>query len=308
MKKIFLSIILIGITTVVNAQWNPNGNNSTIGKITADNILVNNLHLAYGNMSSNWSQYPHLKDKNFIYTNSRSKGMFFSSYGQGADIRFQTGNGWNNRPYASLILSNNGNVGIGTTIPSGKLEILKNTDLSSAITLPNSGLIIRADNDGNDASLRFGVDNVNLKAVIQTQQTTTGAKFDLLINPFGGNVAIGTKKSDSWKLAVNGKIRAKEIKVETGWSDFVFYDDYKLSTLQEVENHIIENGHLKDIPSAKEVEENGIFLGEMDSKLLQKIEELTLYTIQQQKEIETLKIINSKLLEVQKRLDKLEKK
>ncbi len=205
-----------------------------------------------------------------------------------------------------MAITRDGNVGIATGYPSGKLEILKNADLSNAISLPNSGLIIRADNDGNDASLRFGVDNTNLKAVIQTQQTTTGSKFDLLINPFGGNVGIGTKNSNSWKLAVNGKIRAKEIKVEAGWSDFVFFDDYKLPSLQEVENHIKENGHLIDIPSAQEVEKNGIFLGEMDSKLLQKIEELTLYTIQQQKEIENLKKENKELRSVSDRLAKIE--
>ena len=107
-------------------------------------------------------------------------------------------------------------------------------------------------------------------------------------------------------MAVNGQIRAKEIKVETGWSDFVFFKDYKLPTLEEVEDHIKEKGHLKDIPSANEVEENGIFLGEMNSKLLQKIEELTLYTIQQQKEIEELKLQNQKLLKLQLRIEQLE--
>ncbi len=209
----------------------------------------------------------------------------------------------------------NGNVGIGTTTPSAKLEILRDANLTSSISLPSSALVLRADNDGSDATLRFGVDNTNLKAVIQTQQTSTGSKFDLLLNPFGGNVGIGTTNPGTWKLAVNGNIRAKEIKVETGWSDFVFYDDYKLPTLQEVENHIKEKGHLKDIPSAKDVEENGVFLGEMDSKLLQKIEELTLYTIQQEKtlekqskEIQNLKLLNQKFLELQLRLDKLENK
>src|SRR5690606_14357225 len=92
----------------------------------------------------------------------------------------------------------------------------------------------------------------------------------------------------TWKLAVNGNIRAKEIKVETGWSDFVFEEGYELPTLGEVAQHIKEKGHLKDIPSAKEVKENGIFLGEMDAKLLQKIEELTLYTIQQEKQLHNL--------------------
>ncbi|AUP77564.1 hypothetical protein [Flavivirga eckloniae] len=136
-----------------------------------------------------------------------------------------------------------------------------------------------------------------------------------------GKVGIGTSNPSGWKLAVNGQIRAKEIKVETGWSDFVFYDDYKLPTLQDVENHIKEKGHLRDIPSAKEVQENGIFLGEMDSKLLQKIEELTLYTISQEKKLksqdlkierlekenESLKLLAVEFLELQKRLEKLEK-
>src|SRR5690606_31369179 len=103
-----------------------------------------------------------------------------------------------------------------------------------------------------------------------------------------GNVGIGTIAPGNWKLAVNGEIRAKEIKVETGWSDFVFKNDYALPTLEEVEKHIKEKGHLKDIHSAKEVEENGIYLGEMDSKLLKKIEELTLYIIEQNKRIEAL--------------------
>lgn len=136
---------------------------------------------------------------------------------------------------------------------------------------------------------------------------------------FKGNVGIGTLNPGTWKLSVNGNIRAKEIKVETGWSDFVFEKKYKLPTLTEVENHIKDKGHLKDIPSAKEVEKNGIFLGEMNSKLLQKIEELTLYTIQQEKRLNSVEFKNEKLknkneslatkfIKLQKRLEKLEKK
>ncbi|UOY05906.1 hypothetical protein L0P88_18440 [Muricauda sp. SCSIO 64092] len=142
-----------------------------------------------------------------------------------------------------------------------------------------------------------------------------GKRFDdtFMIFRADGNIGIGTTNPGTWKLAVNGNIRAKEIKVETGWPDFVFEKDYNLPTLTEVEHHIKEKGHLKDIPNATEVEENGIFLGEMDSKLLQKIEELTLYTIQQEKkiteqanEIKELKSLNSKLLELEKRLENLE--
>ncbi|GGD07570.1 hypothetical protein GCM10011368_06870 [Hyunsoonleella pacifica] len=74
------------------------------------------------------------------------------------------------------------------------------------------------------------------------------------------------------------------------WPDYVFTNDYKLPTLLEVEAYIKENGHLPNIDSAKEVEKNGVLLGEMNAKLLEKIEELTLYIIEQQKQIELLKL------------------
>ncbi|WP_276090966.1 hypothetical protein [Pedobacter sp. JY14-1] len=100
-----------------------------------------------------------------------------------------------------------------------------------------------------------------------------------------GNVGIGTTNPTE-KLSVKGKIRAQEIKVElTGWADFVFAKDYKLPTLAETETHIKEKGHLPGIPSAAEVKENGVELGEMNKKLLQKIEELTLHLIEMDKEL-----------------------
>lgn len=115
----------------------------------------------------------------------------------------------------------------------------------------------------------------------------------------GGNVGIGSSPAADWKLSVNGKIRAKEVKVETGWADFVFEEDYDLPNLTEVENHINKNGHLKDIPSAEEVAKNGIGIGEIQAKLLQKIEELTLYTIAQEKQLkEQQKLIESQTNEI----------
>jgi len=90
-------------------------------------------------------------------------------------------------------------------------------------------------------------------------------------------------------MAVDGTVKAKEIEVKPNvWSDFVFEKEYQLPSLTEVENHIKQNGHLSNIPSEKEVLKKGINLGEMDAKLLQKIEELTLYIIQQDKRINRL--------------------
>ena len=102
----------------------------------------------------------------------------------------------------------------------------------------------------------------------------------------GGNVGIGTDNPQKL-LDVKGTIHAQNIEVDlNGWSDFVFDKDYKLPTLLEVEAHINEHNRLPDIPSEKQVKEEGINIGEMQAKLLQKIEELTLYVIDQNKKIE----------------------
>jgi len=85
------------------------------------------------------------------------------------------------------------------------------------------------------------------------------------------------------------KIKAKEIKIETGWADFVFDEEYSLRSINDVELFIQKNRHLPDIPTAKEVEDNGVNLGEMNTKLLQKIEELTLYVIDLQKQVDGLR-------------------
>jgi len=105
-----------------------------------------------------------------------------------------------------------------------------------------------------------------------------------------GNMGIGTTDTKGYKLAVNGKIRTQEIKVEAAnWPDYVFAKDYKLLSLKETEQHIKEKGHLPGIPSAEEVKANGVDLGEMNIKLLKKIEELTLHLIEIKKELDTLK-------------------
>ncbi|GHT03423.1 hypothetical protein AGMMS49525_08470 [Bacteroidia bacterium] len=114
-----------------------------------------------------------------------------------------------------------------------------------------------------------------------------------------GNVGIG-KADPTNKLDVNGIIHAKEVKVDnTGWADFVFNEDYKLRPLSEVNSFIQENKHLPEIPSASEVQKEGVNLGEMQTKLLQKVEELTLYLIQQNNTMQELRS-KIELLESQK--------
>lgn len=111
------------------------------------------------------------------------------------------------------------------------------------------------------------------------------------------NVGIGTTSPGTYKLAVEGKIGAREIKVTTAsWADYVFANDYKLMSLRDLEAYIKKNNHLPNIPSAQEVKENeGVDLGAMNVKLLEKIEELTLHLIDVNKRLEVLEQENAKL-------------
>lgn len=109
-----------------------------------------------------------------------------------------------------------------------------------------------------------------------------------------GNVGIGVA-FPSYKLDVNGTLRAKEIIVETGWADYVFGEDYVLTPLEEVESFISAHGHLPGIPSGKEVEENGLRLAEMQTLMMAKIEELTLHLIELNKKVEALERENRDL-------------
>lgn len=138
----------------------------------------------------------------------------------------------------------------------------------------NQEIIMDVNEDGND-NVKFTLPKANSFLGIGTTSFTDGV--------------------DIYKLSVAGNVRANRVKVYTTWADYVFEKNYYLPTLEEVEKHIKNNGHLKDIPSAKEVEENGIDLGEMNKKLLLKIEELTLYLIDLKKELNTIKLqINNK--------------
>lgn len=154
-----------------------------------------------------------------------------------------------------------------------------------------------------NGSLTFTGNDVNGFSInfIQTSTTTGDTYFDLTKGPiwimgkgngqpiyaFGNNgkLTIGAF-SNNGELVVNGPITAKEITVTTNGADFVFAKNYKLPTLTEVKAHIDEHQHLPDVPSAAEMQKNGLNISELSTKLLQKVEELTLYAIEQKETIE----------------------
>ena len=138
-----------------------------------------------------------------------------------------------------------------------------------------------------------------------TLQSPTGFITDLFISE-NGNFGIGTMMPGSFKLAVEGKIGARDIQVTTvnRWPDYVFKKGYQLMSLSSIEKFVKQNSHLPGVPSAEAVKKEGIDVAKMDAVLLQKIEELTLHLITLNKEVDKLKKQNASLkqkIEKQKR-------
>lgn len=199
-----------------------------------------------------------------------------------------------------LFVAYDGNVGVGTAYPKTKLSLNNNKGQS---------INFLSGENSSGYSLNVGVndDGINFQHNSLSRGFNFKNKDNTLVKiTYDGSLGIGTTDPKGYKLAIAGKAIAEEVvvKLQSAWPDYVFVDDYKLPTLYEVEQHINKKGHLINIPSAKEVQEKGVELGEMNKKLLQKIEELTLYTIQQQKELDAEKKKNSTL---EQRLSKLEK-
>ncbi len=193
------------------------------------------------------------------------------------------------------ITSFSGLVGIGTKVISANMALdvkgggIKATDgtgsMFYSVAFTRSGLVGKPDISGDGTH----------PLLIAGKGDGTGVTI------ISGNVGIGTSLNydnsiEQYKLAVNGKIGAKSIKVEIGsgaWSDYVFDTNYKLKTIKELESFILKNQHLPNVPSACEVENNGIDMATMDATLLAKIEELSLYIIELSKKIEVLEQINT---------------
>lgn len=192
---------------------------------------------------------------------------------------------------STIINPNGGNVGIGVTTPSAKLHIAGNIKLNGIETIEfggnwPGGKELNAGKIGYQTFSVGALDIVGAGTQISNRTIRFWNEGGAI---FGGNVGIQTYSIAGYALAVNGNIRTKEVVVESGWADYVFEKNYSLMPLKEIEIFIQQHKHLPNIPSAKEVEQNGLHLGDMQKKMMEKIEELTLYILEMKKEIDLLK-------------------
>jgi hypothetical protein len=226
-------------------------------------------------------------------------GGYFIADGNGTEtaLKAETLNGgtaaYLNSPTGKALIVNQGTVGIGEPTPLEKLHINNgNVKIGNALWASATDDRFLKIGDGPYVSIgEVGGDDL---MEVRGKQITIRSNPSSLFGSAGnvlipnGNVGIGTI-NPTFKLSVNGTIRSKELRINTGWADYVFEDSYKLMPLAEVEKYIKANKHLPDIPEASLLQKEGVDVSAMQTKMMAKIEELTLYLIEANKQIEALK-------------------
>ncbi len=278
MKKLILFIALFALVFTANAQ-DPNiliGLNDAYGiKIKAN----------FPGQTTPWARGYYIVNQDNT-NNLLGLGVMGSSNNGVSTMDF----GWIGKDYNNVYMSfrPSGNVGVGTDNPKAKF-VVSNENLQG-IEMGYSSNISSNYIESIDRNTNSGMDMAYYISGNKSHRFYNNAIERVRITG-DGNVLIGktTQTNTAYKLDVNGKARANEIVVNTTGADFVFEDNYRLRPLAEVESFVKQNKHLPEIPTAKAMQQEGVGVSELQTKLLQKVEELTLYIIQQQKEIDELK-------------------
>ncbi len=216
---------------------------------------------------------------------------------------------WANCSGTSSPTCTTGSVGAGTSSPGAPLEVYSyggggdNTGGGVIISRYVSGGSYRAGAIFNRYSSAEAADGLWFAVSGSTNPYADLSQVRMVIFQ-NGNVGIGTVQPQ-YPLSVNGTVQAKEVIVNTGWSDYVFDANHRIAPLSEVATYIAEHHHLPEIPSASEVAEKGISIGEIQAKLLAKIEELTVHMIQDEDRANRLERENQDLRDRMARVEEL---
>lgn len=206
-------------------------------------------------------------------------------------VQSSFGQFWSGSSNTTSSISRTGDVTIGSSTGLGKFEVLNGSNTQWSMTAMNTagggGAFLAKSGWVNGTTPIFQVET---SLAGQPMSSPGHLRFTIRAD---GKVGIGTNNFvGDHKLYVDGKIICEEltVKLESSWPDFVFNETYQLMSLSDLESYIMQNKHLPNVPSEKEIAKTGIKSGEMDAILLQKIEELTLYIIELEKEINRIKL------------------
>jgi len=278
----------------------------------------NFANLGYAN--PNISVYGGYRPASTFLVNNGTGGLTLASATANSDVRIYAGN-ITDAGYRMVVKGTTGNVGIGSDNADARLHLFKEntvsrtsvqdllylgtTHASVGYTGFGTGIvdyrrsyqnaIPHAINRISFIEMGNSVDDFGGAITFETKRYSSGgvAPVERMRIDHMGNVGIGVTNPSELdaKLAVNGTIRTKKVKVtQLGWPDYVFGNGYKLRSLKELEAFIVVNKHLPEVPSEKAVAKDGLDLGEMQAILLKKIEELTLYVISQDKKIHEMQV------------------
>jgi hypothetical protein len=304
------------VTRIVSAT-DSDANQATVQAV--DNTTTNNLVATRINPihSANLG-FNNIPLSGFVGTSTGSTGgLMIGAQALNAPVVFFNNFNGNGAAFSTerMRIAGNGNIGIGTTSPANRLEVAGNYNAGNPVVAAKFGAAGFGGTAGDRADLLLG--NVGGADFGRIDLFATGSAdlamnfgvwngasiADILTLKKAGTVGIGTTVPCTTNapanciLSVNGAIQAKEVVVNTGWPDYVFDPNYHLAPLSDVAKYITANHRLPDVPSAQQVEQKGVSLGEMQSKLLAKVEELTLHMIEADRDIQMLKEQNRTLQE-----------
>ncbi len=292
MKKLVVLVCIIALyTNYITAQ--------------DDNILINLGDPAYGvKIKANFPSYNGGWSRAFRFANEDASTDFFGIGVKGACVNGKStmGYGWIGKNYYDYYMAFvNKKIGIGTINPKATLDV-RGTLASDNVTVTSYSPLITLKRDRMDGGFIQGIQTQLFDGANNWYFGAYGTEiWRISKGGYADDVVFSINSSGN--AIIDGKLTTKEIEVkEVTGADFVFKETYPIPSLEEVESFVKQNKHLPEIAPAADMEANGIKLGEMNIKLLQKIEELTLYLIEQNK---ALKKQNDKIVELEREIKEL---